>query len=227
MAYNGNLDYATYYSLNEVPDSTKINEIVTSLRQLVEALQTHGHSAVGNDGIQILAAAVADNCIGNNQLETDAASLGKMTSSKIFESGANIGVAANFSTTNGFVLAGGAGGYIKSNTYIEATSYFKVGVTSPTHDNNKISLTSGSAPSGDLYWGNRVLVDSSNKATYVITAVTAADTTITASGGPGAVTVQVKLDNNFTWTGVHVFSTKLQIPTAVPADPVNGMIWMV
>ena len=69
--YTGNLTNAGFYSIAEIPDSTKINTLVRSTLQLLSFATDHEHTG-GNDGNKIPTAGIEDSAITTVKILDDA-----------------------------------------------------------------------------------------------------------------------------------------------------------
>jgi len=75
--YTGNLTNAGFYSIAEIPDSTKINTLVRSTLQLLSFATDHEHTG-GNDGDLIPAAGIENNAIITDKIKDDNVTVGKL-----------------------------------------------------------------------------------------------------------------------------------------------------
>ncbi|MEX0621369.1 MAG: hypothetical protein WD187_00005, partial [Candidatus Woykebacteria bacterium] len=84
--------------------------------------------------------------------------------------------------------------------------------------NNLLNTSAaGGAPTGDLFWGDRTLADSTNIGSYAVTAVTAG-AGLSGGGGPGAVTVDVSAGNGISTSGDVVAVDLLGVTDSVGAS---------
>ncbi len=83
-----------------------------------------------------------------------------------------------------------------------------------TINNNNVLNTSAQsgAPSGNLYWGNRQLVDSTNIGSFGVSSVTNSDGTLTISPTTGAVVASLNLGNANSWSGAQTFGANTYFP---------------
>ena len=81
----------------------------------------------------------------------------------------------------------------------------RLGSTSDANNVLDTAAASG-APSGNLYWGNRQLVDSANIGNFGVASVTNSDGTLTISPTTGDVIASLNLANANTWTGAQTFN---------------------
>ena len=72
MSYSGDLNYPDFYSITEIPSSTKINTLVNAINQSLNYAIQHQHTGVGNDGLQIPIAGIENSAITAIKLATDA-----------------------------------------------------------------------------------------------------------------------------------------------------------
>jgi len=78
MSYSGDLNYPDFYSISEIPSSTKVNTIVDAINQALNYAKEHQHTGVGNDGLQLTdlaihaSAGIAQSKISNSVRAIDA-----------------------------------------------------------------------------------------------------------------------------------------------------------
>ena len=86
-----------------------------------------------------------------------------------------------------------------------------------TINNNNVlnTLAATGAPSGNLYWGNRQLIDSTTIGGYGVTSVTNSDSTLTISPTTGAVIASLNTTHANSWTGAQTFTTSTNFPNGI------------
>ena len=85
-----------------------------------------------------------------------------------------------------------------------------------TVNNNNVLNTSAApvAPSGNLYWGNRQLVDSTNISNFGVSSISNSDGTLTISPTSGAVVASLNLGNANSWSGAQTFQANTYFPNS-------------
>ena len=87
--YTGNLTNAGFYSIAEIPDSTKINTLVRSTLQLLSFATDHEHTG-GNDGDLIPAAGIENNAIITDKIKDDNVTSDKLAHGLILYDGVTV-----------------------------------------------------------------------------------------------------------------------------------------
>jgi len=94
---------------------------------------------------------------------------------------------------------------------LDVSGNIKIGTSASAYNALDIAA-GGGAPTGNLYWGNRQLVDSSNIGSFGVSSVANNDGTLTISPTTGAVIASLNLGNANSWTGTQTFTNNTYFP---------------
>ncbi|NCN51378.1 MAG: hypothetical protein GW925_02895, partial [Candidatus Pacebacteria bacterium] len=120
--------------------------------------------------------------------------LDTVTDSQLFDNGVNVGI-----------------GTALPSQKLDITGAVRLGAAGGANDVLNTSPTVG-APSGDLYWGSRTIIDSDNIQDFGVTSLTNSDGTLTISPTTGDVVASLNLGNANSWTGAQTFTTDTYFP---------------
>jgi site-specific recombinase XerD len=84
---------------------------------------------------------------------------------------------------------------------------------STVNSNNVLNTISQAGnPSGNLYWGNRQLVDSNNIGSFGVSSVSNSDGTLNITPTTGAVIASLNLSHINSWSGAQTFTANTNLP---------------
>ncbi|MGI6278309.1 MAG: tail fiber domain-containing protein [Patescibacteria group bacterium] len=82
----------------------------------------------------------------------------------------------------------------------------RLGTTSSQY-NVLDTVAQGGAASGNLYWGNAQLVDSTNISDFGVSSLSSPNSTLSLSDSSGDIDIDINLGNDNTWTGLQTFNS--------------------